>query len=336
MGELAEETIDEADARDAEDQLQAAVDEFALIHRKPLVDPKVLLLPPTVSGWVETPRESYHKDRTAVNYSSLKHIRKSGWAFYNQFFLDAPSVPTASQKFGTLAHMAILEGSKFKERYVVMPEFWGYTQKGERTNSANCKEVQEKKAAWLADLGPDKEVMTEEERWKLLNMINSILKHPKARRLLEDGFSEPIGYFVDPVTGLRCRINPDFINTKFKAFIDVKTTTDCTEWEFMNQAYRLMYPMQLAYYDKGIQQIMNMELENRAWMVVESGGTFEVAVHEASPKTMSHGRYEVREAMGKLKTCIEQNEWPRYEPVDGPAESPKGWDSYYEMRGVID
>ena len=67
-------------------------------------------------GWrKDITDEEYHADKTAVNFSSLKYIEKSDFSFAKAYWGKAKE-PTKSMKFGSLAHVAMLQGSKFKGR----------------------------------------------------------------------------------------------------------------------------------------------------------------------------------------------------------------------------
>ena len=76
---------------------------------------RIIAPPEFKNEWRELPTEDYHRDKSAVNFSSLKFIEKSEFHFAHAFW-GKPKEPTPRMKFGTLAHMALLEGPKFKSR----------------------------------------------------------------------------------------------------------------------------------------------------------------------------------------------------------------------------
>jgi len=267
--------------------------------------------------WVENLDDTdYHADKTSVSSSALKKVSLvSLKTFRHSFFVAGEKAPTEAMKFGKLAHMAILEGEKFRNRYIVMPEFFGYTGKGELTNNANCKEVKEKKAAWLSDIPPGSIITTEEERDQLLGMIEEILSHKVASEYMRSGISEVSGFYRDPETGIRCRIRPDFMDLNRGVIVDLKTTRDCSEksfqWDvFGNRVGALNYAFSLAMYCEGFSQIEKKPVEASAWIAVEREAPYEVAVHPMTPAVEDIGRIQYHRALTALKQAIDTNDWP--------------------------
>jgi hypothetical protein len=281
------------------------------------INPKQLLAPENYQNkWVDGLSDvEYHADKTSVSSSSLKEVEMiSLKTFYNTFFISGGKEATKQMKFGKLAHLAILEGAKFKERYVVQPEFFGFTQKGEKTNSANCKEVKEKAAAWLADLPLGTIVTTAEERDKLFGMIDSLLSHAKASDFLKAGIAETSGYYRDPITGVLCRIRPDFMCRERRIITEFKTTEDCREEAFKykinGEKYPLWYDFQLAMQCEGFKQIEKHPVELAAWVAINTHGAYEVAVHPMTIPTHDVGHIKYRRALTKLREAIDTNQWP--------------------------
>lgn len=273
------------------------------------IDYKRIIAPEDfVNGWREMPEEVYHSDFNAVNYSSLKHVGKSLFSFHQHFFIGHEKEPTQKMKFGTLAHMALLQGSKFKERYIVMPEFVGLTLKGEISKTS--KAAKQKQADWLAEVPNGSIIVTTQERNDLFAMIDSTLSHEQAYEILKDGKPEIIGYWRDSITGLRCRAQLDFLSFNLGALLDVKTTNDCEWTQFRKSVEKLNYPLQLAKYASGVKHITGAEPQNRAWLAIENVFPFEVAVHETGPKYDTIGDFEYRKFMNDVRDSVESGKWP--------------------------
>lgn len=287
-------------------------------------NPKLLLAPEDFENrWVEGVEDHvYHGDKTSVSSSHLKKVKLvSLKTFHHSFFVAGETEPTEPLRFGKLAHLAILEGEKFKERYIVQPEFWGFTQKGEKTNSANCKEVKEKAAAWLADLPKGSIVCTIEDRENLLGMIDSVLSHRKASEFLNAGIAEVSGYYRDPKTGIRCRIKPDFMCRKRRIITEFKTTVDCREeafkWQIFGDKFNpLWYDFQLAMQCEGFRQIEKHAVELAAWVAIEKKAPYEIAVHPLTVPTQDIGAIKYRLALDDLKKAIDTDRWPGVQDGD--------------------
>ncbi len=288
------------------------------------VNPKALLAPEGfVNKWVDGLTDvEYHADKTSVSSSSLKQVVMiSEKTFFHTFFVAGERVPTKPMKFGKLAHLAILEGAKFRERYVVMPEIWGLTVKGERTNSKNSKDVQEKEAKWLADLPVGTIVTTAEECEKLFGMIDSLLSHQKAAEFLSAGIAECSGYYRDPVTGILCRIRPDFMCRQRGIIAELKTADDAREaafrWQIYGEKYPMWYDFQLAMQAEGFMEIERKPLEVATWIAIQPHGAYEVAVHPMTIPVHDIGIIKYRRALDRLKASLDSGKWPGIQESDG-------------------
>lgn len=279
--------------------------------------------------------EAYHADKTAVNSGSLVRMTKSPRAFHAAFFLGKNPEPTKAMKFGSLAHMALLQGSKFKEKYVVMPEIVGYTKDGKPTTSGNAKDVQDKKAKWLADQPEGAIITTEADRERLFAMIDSVLSHEQAVKLLSQGQPEVAGYWRDPETGIRCRIKPDFISFGVNSYLEVKTTTDSIWEHFRRSVESLRYDIQVAMYEEGIHQITGHRPEHSVWLAIESQYPFEVACFEVPDQYKSTGLYEFKEGLKRIKECVLEDKWPQREQEIIYGEMSPWFFSKYDDKGAF-
>lgn len=286
------------------------------------INPKQLLAPQEyANSWVEGMNdETYHADKTSVSNSTLKVAELvSLKSFYHSFFVAERKEPSQDMKFGKLAHMAILEGTQFKERYRVMPEFVGPTLDGKM--SAQSKAAKEKRAAWIADQPPGTIITTMAERDQILGMIDSLLSHAKANDFLRTGIAEVSGFYRDPVTGIRCRIRPDFMCRKRRIITELKTTMDCSEkafqWQIFGDRSGLWYAMQLAMQMEGFKIIEGKPIEAAAWVAIEREAPYEVAVHPMWPAVQDLGHIRYRRALTKVKEGIDSGVWSgRQNPDD--------------------
>lgn len=263
--------------------------------------------------WIENlDEEKYHGDKTAVNSNSLKKILKSPASFRAAFYGEKE--PTPSMKLGTLLHKAVLEGSDFLSRYVVMPEFWGYTQKGEKTNSANCKEVKEQKAAWMSEqVENNRIIVTQEEQKMIVGICESISNHKYAFDLLRNIKTEISGYYSDPVTGIRSRIRMDGLSNDGTYFLDVKSTQDCQERAFSRSIHNYRYDFQTGMYMEGAKVINEKPLDFAVLIAVEKEEPYEIAVYTADDTILETGATDYRRAMDRLALCLKEDKWDFYQ-----------------------
>lgn len=288
------------------------------------------------TGWREDlSDEHYHGIKNAVNFSSLKHIEKSEFAFAKSFW-GPPKEPTASMKFGTLVHKAILEGADFKKNFVVMPEFVGFTKDGKVTKSSNATDIIRQRTEWLDAQPKNAIIITIEERNKIFAMLDSVLSNDKALKLLSDGKPELSGFWTDEKTGINLRIKPDFLAFNLGVLVDLKTSQDA-RWEYFRKSVEnYSYFLQMAMYSEGVKHITGKEPEHKAWLVVESDGAHECRIHEVSSYYDDIGRWEYRNCLDKLKKAIDENSFPQggLEVLVG---EPTAWFlKKYITKGVID
>lgn len=248
--------------------------------------------------------DDYHADKSAVSSSALRQIEKSPATFYQNFFLKTPDTEkkTKAKTIGTLCHQAILEGSKFLENFVIMPDF------GDFRSSKN----REARDEWLATV-EGKTVVKQDELDVINGTIEAIVAHEGAFNLLKDGKTEISGYYADPETGIVCRIRPDFLSFNLMALVDVKTTIDCSRDGFSKSIWNYRYDFQLAMYCEGIKQITGKEVDYPAFIAVEKEAPYEVAVYIADREMMDKGRDDYRKALRTLKKCLEAGTFPKYQ-----------------------
>lgn len=293
------------------------------------IDPGVIFAPDDyVNHWNDIISDKdYHADRTAINSSSLKWMIKSAHAFYGVFFLNQGREPTEAMKFGTLAHMAMLEGAKFRDRYIIVPDF------GDLRSSKNRAERQR----FLNDLPAKAIPVDKEDRERLLAMIDSTLSHPEASRLLSNGKPEVTGYWRDPETGLRMRMKADFLPFNLSSLIDVKTTQDST-WEAFRKSVespKIRMDVQMAMYEDGIEKITGVRPETSAWLAVESVFPYEVACHEVPPQYKQSGDYEYQRCKRRIAECAKSNLWPQAQTEIEMAEMSPWFFNNYMIKGAF-
>lgn len=289
-----------------------------------------LILPEIVEAtfknhWTrELTAEAYHADKTAINSSSLRQIEVSPYNFLYRW-KEAQRVGVREElpkhlKLGHALHTALLEPTLFQQLYIVEPKFIGKTKKGEP--SENCDDSRRMRKEWLASLHPHALPLKEQELQDLNEMINSVLSHNYACGLLQKGVPEVTGYYRDPVTGIKCRIRPDFMNFDLNTLIDVKTTKSCYKSSFRKSIYDYGYHIQTAMYADGIKQIDIKSPEHCVFIAIQNCAPFEVAVYEADETILEKGYESYRLAMDKLAACLETNTWPRYQAGIEPISLP--------------
>lgn len=288
------------------------------------IDTTTITAANNLNGWQENMSdEVYHATKTAVGSSSLKMMIKSPHAFAAAMW-GKPKEPTKAMRFGTLAHLAMLQGQLFRSRYVVQPEFESYDQKGNRSESKNTTYYKNKVAEWKASLPPDAIIVTEEERENLFCMIESVLSHPDASALIKGSKTEIAGFWQDEQTGINCKLKPDILSFDASILPDLKTTQDVSWESFRRSVESLRYDIQMAMYAEGVRRLTGRVPENQVWICVESKYPFETRVYELNDAYKKIGQHDFRYALNKIKECIAAKNFPQGQQVATMAE-PSIW-----------
>lgn len=247
----------------------------------------------------------HHASIESTSSSSLKDMTISPWTYLSEL-KDRQNgqgkKETKTMKFGTLCHLIILEPGEFKKRFIMSPKFDMRTTKGK-----------EGKAIFDLECPEGAVILNDEEYENLLGVVDAILDHQEAKNIFSEGVSERSGFYRDPVTGILCRIRPDWISTAdgLSMFIDFKTAKNSSYRGFQKQIWELRYDIQLVMYREGIKQITGNYPEISGWVVVENKKPFEVAIYPFDKDSLDTANAWYRYCLDKLAKCIKEKKFPQ-------------------------
>jgi len=269
--------------------------------------------------------EDYHSDRSASSRSQIVDvIELSPLAYYEKTILgnQPERKQTPSQRFGNLAHCAILEGPTFFDRHIVAPKFEG---KGSKALKDQWK---------LDNVGMIS--VTQQELDDLERMCENVYKHEDAAALLRDGIAEQSGYYTDPQTGLALRFRPDYYVPEKGILVDLKTADSVREEDFSRSIWNYRYDFQMAMYAEGIEILDEEPIRYHAMIVVGKTAPFDVAVYLLDRPSLEVGRRDYRRALDLIKSCTDASKadpnykWPSYQSNMKFISLP-----YWAMKGPI-
>ncbi len=258
-----------------------------------------------IPGKLVLTNEEYHA-HSAIGSTSLKRILRSP-----AHFLFAKTNPEESKalNFGRAVHMALLEPQVFAASVVVMPEFWGLTKKGERTNSPNAADVKEQREKWILE-NHGNTIVTAEERADIMLMAQSIAKSRTARALLTAGASEESYFDVCPDTGLMRKARPDFLRDGM--IVDIKSTKNAHPRAFIKDIVNYKYFVSSAYYLDVVSSATGQEFKEFIFIAVEKTGPYGVGVYRLDENAIDEGRKLYKKALVTLAECQRTGEYPSY------------------------
>lgn len=260
--------------------------------------------------------EDYHNDREAMSSGALRKILKSPRSFLSHWYGLDEEEDKDHFRVGRAAHLMLLEPQLFRKLYIIEPIFEGFTKKGELTTNPNAHEVKEAKRLWYEKLEKGALVLKQKELDDLVGMIDSVIEHPIASRMLRNGKPECSIKWVDPESGVLCRARPDYIvddKTGALHLIDFKTTKDIREGIFANDVLRMMYHVQLAFYHDGIVQALGRQPTTITLIAVEKTAPFEAAVYPLDDEWFEQGQLFYKHALKLYAKCRETGIWPAYQ-----------------------
>lgn len=225
--------------------------------------------------------------------------------------------PTDSMISGQMIDMALLEPDKFKE---------GVTHyiKPAGMNLATKEGIQWKKDHPLpipripAETDdPAKASLTD-----IKAMIESVMRHKVARKIVERGIKQESAFAFDKETGLlrKCRSDSRLTeNTGRMVIGDLKSTEPggTTEDKFARKIVQHGLFVQNPFYSGIYKDLCNGEEPFFLFFVVERKPPYTVRVFQLDAIGMEIGRNEIRRSLDTFAKCKAENKWPDWQDEDG-------------------
>lgn len=137
-------------------------------------------------------------------------------------------------------------------------------------------------------------------------------------QLAEHSLTEVSIFSVDPTTGVRLKIRPDFMLTPCAMFpngliIDGKSTTDASKEGFARQVWNLDYGLQASFYTSVFQSIFNTAARPPfMWLAQEKEAPHAAAYYSAGADLMAYWDKRIAETLPAIARCQEAGVWPGY------------------------
>lgn len=243
--------------------------------------------------------EKYHA-LSALSAGQIKLLLKSPAHF--EAYVDGQDVDvTEAMEFGAAFHKAVLEGPKFRDKYRVMPDF------GDFRSSKN----RETRDAWLNEQSPGTVVITADQEAQITGMLKSLMGHEKIRNLItgNEGRTEVTGLFNH--AGFRCKLRADMF-THQRFVVDLKTTRDASPIRFSQDAWRLRYGVQAAWYLRGISAVLGETLRTFAFVAIEKKPPYVCTLYTADEAILTAGDKLIDVALDRLKRSLDSGKFPGY------------------------
>jgi len=279
------------------------------------------------TGWLRLSNDEYH---------AAEGLSKSKMSF---LFGPQPKPSDEAMEFGEMFHASILEPAEFDNRYIAIPE--------------DCKMgsgpgMKSRKEAFLASAEAEgKKIIDPKNLEPFKKMREAIISHPEVIKngLLEDGETELSGFWFDPDYQVLTKIRIDYINKKNRIITELKTTRDCTEHAFFEQAFKLDYDLQAAHELYTTTRITEVIHDRFFFITVNKKPTYDfgdneiwgVMVYEtkADSEFITNGLLKRARALTIYNECKESGKWPNYSQELKMMSLP-GWVLRKEYKGIIE
>lgn len=252
---------------------------------------------------IQEPAERYHsKAGEFLSSHLLAKFRESPLMYQRKLAGKVEDVDRPAYLVGRAAHALILEGRK---QYEDQFAFGGpVNPKTGQVYGSSTKAFQ----AWAEQQG--KPVLSESQSAMVEQLHQSVLVHPVAERLLDDGVAE--GVLRAQLMGVACQTRLDWFSPEH-GIVDLKTCNDLT-W-FESDARRFGYLHQMAFYRAVVAQFAQCLVPVHI-IAVEKKEPFRCGVWRVGQDVLGSCQRENEEAIRRLVRCQQNDHWPSgYEDV---------------------
>lgn len=254
----------------------------------------------------------YHGRTDFVSSTHIKLLDKKTPA-HLKYMLDGKKVfkSTKSIKIGADSHDLLSSPLEFMKNIIEIPQ----------DLSRNRTDFKDMKAA-----NPGKNLFKPSETKVLTDMNTQLLSEPSVVALLQSptGKAELSCFFIDPETGIKCKIRPDFL-PGMCIVTDYKTTRNAAEEFFRKDCFKLGYDIQAAFYTWGMEILTGKK--HTFWFVAqETEEPYLPAIYAADTEMIDCGMEKVRKHLNTIAECRKSGIWPGYITGEFKTIIPKPWE----------
>lgn len=253
----------------------------------------------------DVPNDAYHGARALVSKSALDVFDRSPahYLHYLETGLredDEKEVESDALIIGSAFHALVLEPMEFSRQYVLLPDF------GDMRSSKN----RALRDGWLAERPGI--IGLKAPWWEMIHgMRESIFRHKKMRRILENGRPEVTCAALDPATGLPRKCRWDWVSEIDGIGMDLKSARDGREDRWMREAINRRYEVQDTYYtDTG--KLANLDIEILGFGVVEKTPPYVCGLYTLGTSARLAGEIRYTRELAAIAECCDAGEFPGY------------------------
>lgn len=265
----------------------------------------------TTGIYLSMPEEVYFAQHDWVSNSGLKRFAA---APANYRYGD--NTTTNSQRFGKVAHCALLEPDELTKRFARTElERSGTKAWDAETAAAGGRELIK------ADQF-DKAVALQGAIKRQGGPLYELIQH-------EETLKEVSFFWVDPVFGIRCRGRTDGLCIPFGIAFDLKMVAESSSDKFNRSVRDYSYHWQNAFYVGGL-AALGVSIKDFLFFPVENEAPFLYRSWSLPQFLIDHARARIYRTLDQFASCVRAEDWPGYDTNIEPLPYPEQWINYYD------
>lgn len=275
---------------------------------------------PNTEGIFDIPSQQYHDHKATPEVSRgivVKMISQTPEHVRAMIDGKIKKEPTDAMISGTMIDMALLEPDKFIEgvtHYIKPAGLNLTTVEGRAWKKDHPLEIP--RIPMETDK-PDTASVAD-----IKAMIESVMRHKVARKLVERGRKQESAFAFDKETGLLRKIRMDSRlqeNTGRLVIGDLKSTEQggTTEEKFAKKIVNHGLFIQNPFYSDVLKDLSNGEMPFFLFFVVERKPPYTVRVFQLDSVGIEIGRNEIRKSLTTFAKCKAEDKWPDWQDEDG-------------------
>ena len=246
--------------------------------------------------------EAYHADTSCISTSMLKLFRESIQKYYKRYVTKTEVEPPRKRELtlGTLAHAAILEPERWEKEFVSAP---AWTRGNRRLLQKYTQEFD----------GTGVTVVSYDDA-RAVTQIAQAAQRVAGKLLALDGVVEQSIRVQDPETGLWMKIRPDkrlYVPERglfVPALLDIKSTYEPDERQFLFTAKRFLYALQEVHYVEVVELEYGVKCDFH-FIVVQSKKPYDARLYRMPDGWRQGAKALRRKLLRELAECYASGKW---------------------------
>ncbi len=241
------------------------------------------------------PSFSEYVEIDAINWSTLKHMRKSPLHYHHA--LLHRRADTGFFAKGRAIHAMVFEPDTVVRDFAVFD--------GPRRAGRAWDAFEEENAG--------KTILKRDEFDACFEAALAVRSNPLAAQYLREGVFESTIQWTDRETGLACKGRLDWLSSAPPVILDLKSLADAEMRALQQATARHDYHCQLAFYRRGC-RALGLPVERVVMVWIERDAPHDVTVTTLDEDSLYLGDEEVTELLRRVAQCRETGQWPgRYQ-----------------------